>query len=147
MKKTILYLSLCVISLLATVSCTPAGDKFSPEQQTFLSSATLYGAYNTKGNLFIYDSQSKQWGERQGASFGYEVKFQDDDMESYFILKMDEAPATAAQTLTADVKVGGISGLENAEEVSFKVLKIENGKVWLWSDDKDYGFVVPKASK
>lgn len=140
MKKTILYLLAAVALVFSGVSCTPAGG-LSPEAETFMTN-TEFGIYKTStGSKYQYDKATQQTSIRVGNSFGFQFKMQNDEQSSYFIVKTSEVPATVGKSLKAEIKTKAIVFLES-QTLTLEVVKVAGGKAWLWSEDKQMGFLI-----
>lgn len=143
MKKTILYLlALCIFSL-TMVSCDNA-DEFTvdEDQENFIETSTINGAYNTSKTILGYDQSLTQQGVRTGDSYGYQYKLQYDSQDIYFVVKMDSAPSAVDETLSVTIKSKSLIAL-SSQTVKMTVAKLTSTQAWLWSSTEKIGFIVP----
>ncbi len=72
-----------------------------------------------------------------------EYRIYKDDLSGWFIVKCSQRPSNAGQVLTANLEYKAVSNIKSQKNLSFKVEKIdENGKIWMWCEDKNIGIVI-----
>lgn len=87
---------------------------------------------------FSYDPLNCQIGFNRS---NCEFRVHSDNMSDFFSIKLDEMPAHIDQRINGAASWTTGDDLHN-KKTTFEVVRIENGKIWLWSPDTRIAAVV-----
>ena len=71
-----------------------------------------------------------------------EFRAQTDNVSDYYVAKLSEIPTSEGQTLSADLCWTTATDVLKRKNLALEVVKIEGGKIWLWSDSGRIGLSV-----
>lgn len=132
-KKIIFAAMVCV----AAIACKESGTDDSTPTSHALLNKQAPGIYDNDDNVFIYDEDIHQLAfNTQRHTF----RIQNTAQDRYLICALDADPV-ANNRVTVDVKTRGISRFPS-QTLQVQVLKRDQGKVWLWNEEKKAGFVI-----
>lgn len=139
MKNRIIYLLILAAGIMLTFTqCKDIDDNtLSPEQESFIEK-TDYGVY-ASSVLFTYDENTCQTATGPAAN---SIRIQTDDMAKYVSVVLDAVPALN-KDLKGDVALKGIGNSSGGNGQSLKILKMQDGKVWVWNNDAKQGYLLP----
>ena len=130
MRKWSTILSLCVAALFAGCNDVDLSEDFQTNDQLRLE---------IKGYVtFSYDPLTCQLGFNRDLC---EFRVHSDNMSDFFSLKLDEMPASMGQKINGTASWTTGDDFHN-KKTTFEVVRIEHGKIWLWSPDSRIAAVV-----
>lgn len=98
---------------------------------------TEYGAYKGDASLFVFDKPTCQLGFN---TTKHSFRLQTDTQTKFFSLDLATAPVADAELKAVLESSGDISLVDG--EITVKVLKVEELKVWLWNNAAKQGFII-----
>lgn len=134
MFKKIIFAALFCLTVTACKD-NAAGD--DPTTSNPLLKKETPGIYSDNDNIFIYDADIHQYAYNTGRRT---FRIQNTSQDRYMACRLNAVPVVN-EYVTIDVKTRGISSFP-AQELEVQVLKISQGKAWLWNAEKKTGFVI-----
>lgn len=132
LKKINIFIAVAIALAACKDPGVDGGDKPHP-----LTAKEVLGVYNDSKNLFVYDDEMHQYAfNTQKRTF----RIQNTAQDRYFSCKLDEQPVEKGVVIM-QVDTKGISSLPK-QELQLDVVKVSDGKVWLWEPNKKLGFVI-----
>ncbi len=139
MKRKITILFSSIIALLALAGCSENEETISG-QQTMFSELREIGIYIDGKAIISFDKYSYQTSRNAAGTL---FRIQKDNLtkiaECRFSVnpsKYREVEATVTFTGTAADNISG----------TFKIIKYENGKCYLWNTENNCGLIIPSSS-
>jgi hypothetical protein len=134
--KAISILLAC-LPILASCSgeAEPAGNETGEKN---ITARNTIGFYSPDGDSAFTIKDSDQTSVNPGRRT---YRLQNQDQSRYIHVQLAEKPAAVGQRVKALFRCRGVSFLKDGE-TAMEVLRIHDGKVWLWSNDA--GVVIPE---
>jgi hypothetical protein len=128
MKKVLAILS--ILCLLAACREPDLSEEFSAGDDLRLE---------IKGyTVFLYNPLTCQRGFDRSSN---EFRIHTDNMSDFFIVRLDSIPVSEGETTAGTVSWTTGDDLHN-KKTSFEAIKLEGGKIWLWSSSHRIAAVV-----
>jgi hypothetical protein len=133
----VISILLACLPILASCSgeAEPAKQEIGKE---VITSRNAIGFYSPDGGSTFTIEDSDQTSVNLGRRT---YRLQTQDQSRYIHVQFAEKPAAVGQTVKTVFRCRGVSFLKDGE-TAMEVLRIHEGKVWLWSNDA--GVVIPE---
>lgn len=95
------------------------------------------GVYENENSLFIYDNDLYQYAYNTSR---HSFRIQNTSQSRYMACMLETAPVVD-RYVKVTVETQGISSIPS-QELQALVLKISQGKVWLWDETKNTGLII-----
>jgi hypothetical protein len=136
MKNIVKLISIGFMVIVA-VSCEKEPPAVSVEQTDFMNQ-TAYGVYTSEGAVFTYSEESCQL---YYSPTKHSARILKDDLSAYVTVTFsDEIVANA--TVEGSVSLNGFTA-SSFLDYPLNVLKLEDGKAWVWYDRSKVGYLIP----
>ncbi len=135
--KNIIRIVCIVFAAVEVMSCQKETD--IPAEQTDFMNKTEYGVYSESGDLFVYSESTCQLYYSPTKHSGRVVK---DDLSAYFTVTFS-GEISSGSTVKGSILTKGIPSAGGFQDYDLKVLKVEDGKAWVWYDRRNIGYLVP----
>ena len=132
-----LYKYLLIIAFTALVGC----NEITEEEQIFADADSNPALYY-KGSVWVdFSPNDFQLGYNEGRN---EFRLHDDDMSSFYILKLTKMPHQKDESIEGNLKCSKGGRVVERDKVKFKVTKKEQDTYWLWSRSEQIGIVIQR---
>lgn len=122
--------------LAAAAACSKSDTDKSGLSYALLQKEAL-GVYENDNSLFIYDNDLYQYAYNTGR---HSFRIQNTSQSRYMACMLEAAPMVDRH-VAVTVETQGISSFPS-QELQALVLKISQGKVWLWDEAKKTGLII-----
>ena len=133
MLRRILILTM----LFAVVTACSKSDTDKSGHSYALLQKDVPGVYENENSLFIYDNDLYQYASNTSR---HSFRIQNTSQSRYMACMLETAPVVD-RYVKVTVETQGISSIPS-QELQALVLKISQGKVWLWDETKNTGLII-----
>lgn len=137
MKRHIIILT-AIIAAVSAVSCNKS-DILTPAAQAFAQQQNL-GLYGDNITYLQYRKYTHQYSRNVS---GTKFRMQTSDLNTYFACTFSEKPAKG-RSIEVSIKTNGIAGNPELSD-TYSVIKEQDGKFWLWNEERATGLVIMLA--
>ena len=112
----------------------------TPEALTAFKNKSDYGYYTGGTAIFTFDKTKHQLvvsGNKKSS------RIQTDDQFEYLSCTVNSGTVATDQAVTLGIQTLGISAMGASSSVSATVVKVADGKAWLWAASTSTGYIIP----
>ena len=126
---------LCILFLPALVCCNGRNGY----DRSFTESDNISLTVN-KQKVFEYDPFTCQLGYNDAKR---EFRVSTDNMSDYFVITLSKIPTSKEEQLTGSIIWTGDDYTRELRNQTFKTVKVERGKIWLWNQANKLAVIIP----
>ena len=107
--------------------------------RSFTDSETISLTVN-KEKVFEYDPITCQLGYNDSKR---EFRVSTDNMSDYFVVTLSKIPSAKEERVTGNISWTGEDYIRELRNQTFETVKVERGKIWLWSQTNKLAVIIP----
>lgn len=127
---------LFILLLLPVLACCDGRNGYD---KSFTESDNISLTVN-KQKVFEYDPFTCQLGYNDSKR---EFRASTDNMSDYFVITLSKIPTSKEEQLTGSIIWTGDDYTRELHNQSFKTVKVERGKIWLWNQANKLAVIIP----
>ncbi len=126
---------ICLFVSVTVMSCCTEPEITGPKKD--FMTQDVCGIYSTDEALFVYYDLSCQL---YHSPTKYSSRILADDLSKYITITF-KSDISAGSTVKGSVSLKGLSG--SFKDYDLEILKMENGKAWVWNGKNNIGYLIP----